>query len=911
MKVRKIRTKPRYFVPEVVQTSAMDCGPASLKSLLEGFGVPVSYGRLREACQTDVDGTSIDTMEEVAVQLGLDAEQVMVPVDHFLLSEAKTLPAIAVVRLPNGVTHFVVVWKRRGGLVQIMDPGTGRRWMSARRLLDELYEHQMPVPAEDWNEWARTKDFIKPLSRRLTDLGVSRGLRKRLINEALSDPTWRGLAGLDAATRMVAAVSRSGGLRVGRQTARVIRAFFEQARKPDSDDGQRIPAGFWSVRPFEQAPDGTELLILKGAVLVRVKGPRDRRVDVEAGGDGQEPLSPELVAALEEPRTRPARHLLRFLRADGVLTPSFLVVALAIAAVGVLVEALLFRGIFEVGGDLALGSQRLTAVIVLLTLVGGLLLLSLPIQGSVLRLGRNLEIRLRLAFLRKIPRLGDRYFQSRLTSDMAERSHSVHVLRGLPGLGTRLLTAIFELALTTAGIIWLAPTTAPLVLLAAFVGVALPIVVQPPLRERDLRVRTHVGALSRFYLDGLLGLIPVRTHGAERSMRRGHEGLLVDWMRAGLSLQKTVVLTEMAQALAGFGLVALLLMSYLGQGGQISAVLLLVYWSLNLPVLGQEIALVARMYPGLRNVTLRLLEPLGAPEAPAPLSEHEVEPKPSGNTVGVEIGFEGLGVRVAGHTILDGINVKIANGEHIAIVGPSGAGKSSLVGVLLGWHRPAAGRVTVDGQTLDEERIQRLRRETAWVDPAVQLWNRSLFYNMQYGNSGTETRPLAGVIRQADLRSLLESLPDGLQTNLGEGGALVSGGEGQRVRLGRAMVRRNVRLVILDEPFRGLDRPKRAQLLARARLWWGDATLICITHDISQTDAFGRVLVIEGGRLVEDGSPSDLKSQAGSRYRSLAETETAVRTGLWTGVEWKHLWLEDGQVVAKAQQESTTGDTRG
>ena len=72
----------------------MDCGPASLKCLLEGFGTSVSYGRLREACQTDVDGTSIDTMEEIAAQLGLAAEQIMVPADHVLLPEASLLPAI-------------------------------------------------------------------------------------------------------------------------------------------------------------------------------------------------------------------------------------------------------------------------------------------------------------------------------------------------------------------------------------------------------------------------------------------------------------------------------------------------------------------------------------------------------------------------------------------------------------------------------------------------------------------------------------------------------------------------------------------------------------------------------------------------------------------------------------------------
>ena len=86
----------RLIVPEVVQTSAMDCGPAALKCLLEGFGISVGYGRLREACQTDVDGTSIDTIEEIAVQLGLEAEQVMLPVDHLLLPEARALPAIVV-----------------------------------------------------------------------------------------------------------------------------------------------------------------------------------------------------------------------------------------------------------------------------------------------------------------------------------------------------------------------------------------------------------------------------------------------------------------------------------------------------------------------------------------------------------------------------------------------------------------------------------------------------------------------------------------------------------------------------------------------------------------------------------------------------------------------------------------------
>src|SRR4051812_48604402 len=100
------RGRPRLLAPEVVQTSAMDCGPAALKCLLDGFGLPASYGRLREACQTDVDGTSIDTLEDLANDIGLVADQIIIPIDHAIVTTARVLPAIVVVRQPGGLLHF-------------------------------------------------------------------------------------------------------------------------------------------------------------------------------------------------------------------------------------------------------------------------------------------------------------------------------------------------------------------------------------------------------------------------------------------------------------------------------------------------------------------------------------------------------------------------------------------------------------------------------------------------------------------------------------------------------------------------------------------------------------------------------------------------------------------------------------
>lgn len=919
----KITTRPRQIrkllAPEVVQTSAMDCGPASLKCLLEGFGISVSYGRLREACQTDVDGTSIDTLEAVAVQLGVDAEQVMLPDDHLLLPESEALPALVIVRIPSGATHFVVIWKRHGRFVQVMDPGMGRRWMSCEELRAELYKHSMAIPAESWREWAGSESFLKGLRRRMGDLGV-RG--RELIEQALADAGWRSLATLDAATRMVESIVQSGGIQRGSQAAHVLKTFFTRAVQstgfsrnlldaslpPEggtTNSGDIIPPGYWMVRAANPTEDGQEQVTMTGAVLVQVRG---RRAKEQAEESGASTLSPELAAALEEKPSRPSRELFNLLRADGILAPLMVLAALALASGGVLLEAVLFQGLFNFSQKLNLTEQRLGAIVALVVFSLALLCLELPIVAGMLRTGRRLEARLRLAFLEKIPRLGDRYFQSRLISDMAERSHSVQALRMLPSLGGQFLRFTFELMLTAAGIIWLDPRCSWVAVTVAVIAVALPMAMQSRLTERDLRVRSHNGALSRFYLDALLGLVAVRTHGAELSLRREHESLLVEWMRASFGLLRTALTIEAVEAMAGFGLAAWLLFDHLSRGGDAGSALLLVYWALNLPALGQEIALIAQQYPAQRNVTLRALEPLGASEEERPgdwetgrlgerrpvSSSRPVAPSPCPP---VSLSFQNVSVLAGGHAILNEIDLEIEAGSHVAIVGSSGAGKSSFVGLLLGWHRAASGRVLVDGEELLGSRLAQLRGETAWVDPAIQLWNRSLVDNLRYGSAEEGASPIGTAIEASDLRRVLEKLPDGLQTKLGEGGALVSGGEGQRVRLGRAMLREDARLVILDEPFRGLDRDKRRVLMARARQMWGNATLLCITHDVSETMNFERVLVVEGGKIVEDASPRELSAQPDSRYGRLLQAEESVRAGLWANAEWRRVRMDGGKLV--------------
>lgn len=884
--------KRRRLVPEVVQISSTDCGPAVLKSMLEGHGISASYGRLREACQTGVDGTSINAIEALIKQAGLEASQTIVPLDHLLMEEARALPAVVVLRLPNDLTHFVVLWSRIGPYVQVMDPAIGRRWTRRERLLQEIYDFWKELPAAQWRSHAGSQTFLRPLETRMRALGID-DPRPR-IDRALEDPAWRSISELDAGVRMVESLAANRGIDRGASAIALLDTLLEQSAKETLTQPSAewtIPIAFRTVLPSPMKAGGASTqIMLGGAVAVTVRGfADDARRDLSA--------QPELEAALREPPPRPWRDLFGMLKAEGVLRPAVLLFTLFAAAGAALLEALLFRALFEIGDFLPLPEGRLYAGVFLALFLAGILLLELPITHELQRLGRSLEARLRRAFLEKLPKLADRYLQSRATSDMADRCHAVHRLRAGPLTAGQIVRDTFELIVTVAGLAWLDPASAIPALILAVTSVSVPIVAQPLLAERDLRTRSHLSALSRFYLDALLGLTPIRTHGAERAVRREHEMLTVDWTHAAKRSLRATITFDGVIAVISFALAAWVFMAYVGRAGEAPGTLLFLYWALNLPVLGQNIASSVRMYSPMRTVAMRLLEPLGAVES----TTAEVEmPKAEARSSPAAVRFEAVEVVAGGQTILRDVDLSIRPGEHIGVVGPSGAGKSSLLGLLLGWHAPAKGAVVVDEAHLEGARLERLRTETAWVDPAVQLWNRSLLDNLLYGAEGPSG--LAKTIDAADLRGVLEAMPNGLQTELGEGGALVSGGEGQRVRLARAMMRHRARLVLLDEPFRGLDRPKRCALLERARTLWSGVTMICVTHDISETLGFERVWVIDGGRIVDDGKPSELAADPKSRYRQLLDAETAVRERTWSNKQWRKIRVEDGRISNGAKE---------
>ena len=884
-----------FLIPEVVQTSEMDCGPAALKSLLDGHNIPVSYGRLREACQTDVDGTSIDVLEDVANQLGLEAEQIIIPTDHIFLSESSTLPAIVIMRLPEGSTHFIVLWRRVGNFIQVMDPGTGRRWTTARDILDQLYVHTMPVDRDAWWSWAQSDGFCLPLQERVQLLGIAQERAEEIVNNARNSDHWFPLAITDAAVRMTQSIVKANGIDLGSQAEKLLINLTQTMRDQPENAFRLVPAPFWTVLPND-ADETDSTLIFRGAVMVQIVGVRDSENSVEVST-----LSPELRAALEVDQRRPEETVLSVLREDGYLAPAMIGIAGAVGAFSVLIEALLLQGVLYVGDDIASLPERIRFFGGLIAFFIALLFVEYPATAMTLRLGRHLESRLRIAFLQKIPQLSDRYFHSRLTSDMVSRAHDLRMLRSLPGLGRSIIITVFQLIFTTIGVAWLDPQSAVLAFIITGLSIGIALSTQPLLQEQDLRVRTHNGALSRFYLDALIGLTPLRTHSAERALRRQYEGLLVEWVRAVLNLIRSDLLVTAIGSIAGWFFSVWILFSYVQRGGDATSGLLLFYWTLSIPALGGAIANQVQQYPVMRNRLLRLLEPLDAPNE---LELHEFPENatmpidiPKSTKDGVSVLIDNVTVQAGGQAILRDISLVIQPGEHVAVVGQSGAGKSSLVGLLLGWHFPAEGVVWVDGKILDVEQLEYLREHTAWVDPDVYLWNRTLFENLTFGTQIVTPNEIGDAIETANLFDVLKRISNGLQTQIGEGGGLVSGGEGQRVRLGRALLRDDVRLIILDEPFRGLDRGQRYELLQRLREHWKDITIISVTHDVTSTRDFGRVLVVDDGQIAEDDEPGTLLNNPDSMYRKLYDKDIAVNEGLWQSDIWRRLWIADGNIT--------------
>ncbi|WP_409298419.1 ABC transporter ATP-binding protein [Peribacillus sp. SCS-26] len=239
--------------------------------------------------------------------------------------------------------------------------------------------------------------------------------------------------------------------------------------------------------------------------------------------------------------------------------------------------------------------------------------------------------------------------------------------------------------------------------------------------------------------------------------------------------------------------------------------------------------------------------------------------------------FENVGFTYPGKNdpVLRSISFQAGQGEAIALVGPSGSGKSTTIDLLLRLYDADRGRILIDGQDIRELNTGWLRSQFAIVSQDIQLRNGSLADNLRMANEEASDEELIGALYDSGLKEYYESLPLGLDTNVGERGSLLSGGQKQRLSLARALVR-NAPFLILDEASSALDPITETQINKAVASRRKKQTVIIISHRLSTVLSANRIVVMENGFVVSEGSHEELLDTQNGVYSRLFRREAEI-----------------------------------
>lgn len=484
------------------------------------------------------------------------------------------------------------------------------------------------------------------------------------------------------------------------------------------------------------------------------------------------------------------------------------------------------------------------------------------LNGSVRRMGTSL----RQALCRRMQQLSIGYhartsagvLQAKVVRDVELVEHMVQQSAdmGLAGI----VTLIGGLAVIAVRVPSFLPVFLVVVPAAAFLVMKL----RTRLRTHNESFRQEVEQLSA-RVSEMTSLIPItRAHGLEKAALGRVDGPLSQVLTAGLRLD----------VLNGrFGAMAWILLNSLGVGCLAGSALVAYHgW---LAITAGDVVMLSAFFTTLTGSVSTLLslapvisqglesvrsagEVLQAPDLEINAGKERVE------RVEGRIDFESAGFSYDGASgdAVKEFTLSARPGETVALVGASGAGKSTVLNLLIGFIRPASGRILLDGRDMASLDLRTYRRFLSVVPQESILFEGTVEENVTYGLGDTDEGTVRRALRDANALEFVEALPDGVRTVVGERGARLSGGQKQRLAIARALIR-DPKVLILDEATSALDTRSEALVQeALARLVRG-RTVFVVAHRLSTIRAADRIVAMEGGRIAEIGTHEELMRHGG------------------------------------------------
>ncbi|RKQ68086.1 thiol reductant ABC exporter subunit CydC [Oceanibaculum indicum] len=475
---------------------------------------------------------------------------------------------------------------------------------------------------------------------------------------------------------------------------------------------------------------------------------------------------------------------------------------------------------------------------------------------------------MRIAMFNKLDKLAPAYLVRRRTGDlMGIATHDIELVEYFfAHTITPAVVAVLVPAVVLAVLAGQDPLLA-LVLLPFLLAVGLsPWLMRRRVDRLGSRAREAAGELAAHAVDTVQGLGEIVANRQERTRGDALDRLTEHHMHLRMPFFRELTAQHsLLEVLTGLGGLAIVVTgAYLASIGAIDAghlpLLTLLALAAFLPV--SEIAQIGRQLADTLGATRRI----HAVEQEKPVVEDGpgVEVARAEGAQGADLVLEEVGFRYPGTSrpALTGVSFHAQPGETVALVGPSGAGKTTLAQLLMRFWDPESGRIVLDGQDLRRWKLDDLRTRIALVAQDTYLFNDTLEANIRLARPDASATDIEAAVRNASLTDLVEALPDGLATRVGERGTSLSGGQRQRVAIARAFLK-DAPVLVLDEATSHLDAVnEQAVRAALDRLQQGRTTIV-IAHRLSTVRGADRIVVLDQGRVVETGRHAELLAQGG------------------------------------------------